>query len=151
MALMGRPQIRPWGRILPPMSRKATGAATTHCREAVAELPLVQISVLVAIISCNTPERRSGRGFPNNIVCLGVSRNLRGSRKGTHRTVTGDALGRTPPKPWPLQRVPPTASRLIFLHWHYGAPLATEVTHGRHWTHLALSWEDPRVFLLMRL
>jgi hypothetical protein len=60
MAFKGRPQIRPWGRTFPPMSRKATGAAATHRRKAVAELPLVQISVLVAIISCKTPERRSG-------------------------------------------------------------------------------------------
>jgi hypothetical protein len=48
------------GEDFSPVSRKATGAALTHRREAVAELPLVQISVLVAIISCKTPERRSG-------------------------------------------------------------------------------------------
>lgn len=83
-----------------PMSRKATGEAATRHRKAAAELPLLQISVLVAIISCKTPERRSGRGFPNNIACLGVSRNLRGSRKGTHRTAGGRRPSGCPrPKP----------------------------------------------------
>lgn len=37
----------------------------------------MQISVLVAIISCKTLEGRSGRGFLGNIVCPRVSRELR--------------------------------------------------------------------------
>jgi len=41
----------------------------------------VQISVLVAIISCDILEGRSGKGFPGNSVCPGVSRKLRGGTK----------------------------------------------------------------------
>lgn len=37
----------------------------------------MQISALVAIISCNTLGGRSGKGFPGNIICPGVSRVLR--------------------------------------------------------------------------
>jgi hypothetical protein len=39
----------------------------------------MQISVLVALISCNIPEGRSGIGFQDNLVGFWVSRALKGS------------------------------------------------------------------------
>jgi len=54
----------------------------------------MQISALVAIISCNILEGRSGKGFPGNIVCPGVSRVLRrGMRFLKRKLKTGVAIG----------------------------------------------------------
>lgn len=54
----------------------------------------MQISALVAIISCNTLGGRSGKGFPGNIVCPGVSRVLRwGMRFRKRKLKTRGVLG----------------------------------------------------------